>query len=214
MTYRRRDGWESIPEAIFAAAMNSAKAGRKWGGANWRFDFDSEREDDDRRGPGRHGPARRKRKMMDSAELRLVMLKLISDQPRHGYDLIKAIEEMTEGGYTPSAGLIYPTLSLLEDSGLIAPEDSEGSRKVYTITPEGAEELTERRDDVEALFDRLDAHGEKRRERETGGAPIGRAIGNLMAALGNRVAKSGIDSDTRHKVAEILDEAAQKIERL
>ena len=80
---------------------------------------------------------RRGRRVFDAAELRLVLLKLLADQPRHGYDLIRAIEEMTAGAYSPSPGVVYPTLTLLAEMGHTAEDASEGSRKTYAVTPEG-----------------------------------------------------------------------------
>src|ERR1700741_3032027 len=98
------------------------------------------------RGWGRHGwgdwtgtggGTRGRRRMFDGGELRLVLLKLISEQPRHGYDLIREIEERTGGAYAPSPGVVYPTLTLLEDMGLIDEEKSEGARKLFSITKLG-----------------------------------------------------------------------------
>ena len=83
--------------------------------------------DDDGRGGGR-GPGRGRR-MFDAGELRLVLLKLIEEQPRHGYDLIRAIEALTGGDYAPSPGVVYPTLTMLADMGLIEEVAAEGSRK-------------------------------------------------------------------------------------
>ena len=105
------------------------------------------------RGFGRHAFARAfageafgereggRRRMFDSGELRLVLLKLISDQPRHGYDLIRQIEELTGGAYAPSPGVIYPTLTLLDEMGLIGAADSDGARKLFAITDLGRAEL-------------------------------------------------------------------------
>ncbi len=150
--------------------------------------------------------------MFDSGELRVVLLALIEKEPRHGYDLIKAIEEMTSGSYAPSPGVVYPTLSLLEDAGLIASVETEGARKAFRITDAGIAELIEKRDEADALLARLSEAGEARDQR--GSPPIGRAVGNLMAAMAHRLAGGEVDAEFKHKVAEILDEAAQKIERL
>jgi len=150
--------------------------------------------------------------MFDTGELRIVLLALIEKEPRHGYDLIKAIEEMTGGTYAPSPGVVYPTLSLLEDTGMIASVETEGARKAFRITDAGIAELTEKRDEADALLARLNEAGEKREQR--GGPPIGRAVGNLMAAMAHRLANGDVDAEFKHRVAEILDEAAQKIERL
>ncbi|MCC2109496.1 MAG: PadR family transcriptional regulator, partial [Hyphomicrobiales bacterium] len=87
-------------------------------------------------------------------ELRLVLLKLISDQPRHGYDLIRAIEEMTGGAYAPSPGVVYPTLTMLEDMGHIDEQKSEGARKAFAITAEGAAHLESNKTEVDAILAR------------------------------------------------------------
>ena len=158
---------------------------------------------------GRGGP---RRGMFKPGELRLVLLKLIADQPRHGYDLIQSIEEMTHGSYAPSPGVIYPTLTMLQDMGFIEERATEGTRKAFSVTAEGSAHLQERQEEVAALIDRLTQHGD--RERRAGGAPISRAVGNLLSALWHRVQRDGVDDDTLHRIAEILDEAARKVERL
>ena len=105
-----------------------------------------------------------------SGELRLVLLKLIADQPRHGYDLIRAIEELTHGSYAPSPGVVYPTLTMLQDMGLIEEAKGEGARKAFPITAEGEAHLAEKADEVAALFERLEDLGSD--QRKAGGAPI------------------------------------------
>jgi len=149
--------------------------------------------------------------MFESGELRLVLLKLIADEPRHGYDLIRAIEELTGGDYAPSPGVVYPTLTLLQDMGLIEEAAGEGARKPFQATDEGREHLEQNADDVEELFERLEEAGSHRRK---GHRPeIGRAIGNLMTALKNRIAHEGWNETLLNEVVDILDEAAQRIER-
>lgn len=155
---------------------------------------------------------RGRRRMFGSGELRLVLLKLIADEPRHGYDLIRAIEEKTGGQYAPSPGVVYPTLTMLQDMGLIEEQATEGSRKAFAATDEGRAHLVENEADVTALLERLDQT--KPREGSDGGPKMGRAIGNLMAALRNRVAHDGVDDALIHEITAILDDAAQRIERL
>jgi DNA-binding PadR family transcriptional regulator len=150
--------------------------------------------------------------MFEPGELRLVLLKLIADQPRHGYDLIRAIEEMTHGTYAPSPGVVYPTLTMLQDMGHIDEVKGEGSRKAFAATDEGRAYLAERAEEVEALLARLEDMGTD--QRKAGGAPIKRAVGNLLSALWHRVTREEVTEQTLHEVAAILDEAAQKIERL
>ena len=159
------------------------------------------------------GHRRRDRKrMFEGGELRLVMLKLIADEPRHGYQLIKAIEDLTEGDYAPSPGIVYPTLTMLEDMGLIAEKKSKDSKKVFEATDEGRAHLTENSDEVEDLIGRLEGHGHHRRRGQR--PEIGRAIGNLMTALRNRIAHEGWNEHLLDEVVDILDEAAQRIERV
>jgi DNA-binding PadR family transcriptional regulator len=144
--------------------------------------------------------------------LRLVLLKLIADQPRHGYDLIRAIEELTHGAYAPSPGVVYPTLTMLQDMGLIEEAPGEGSRKAFQITADGEAHLAEKAEEVEGLFERLEEVGGD--QRKAGGAPIRRAVGNLLSALWHRATREDMDEARLHEIAAILDEAAQKIERL
>jgi len=192
-----------LPEAVMAM-----RGGRGWQG-NWgpfHFDFG----DEGWRGGGRRG--RRSRRMFESGELRLVLLKLIADEPRHGYDLIRAVEELTGGEYAPSPGVVYPTLTLLQDMGLVEEAPGEGPRKPFQATDEGRKHLEERSDEVEALFERLADLAPD--ERATAGPAIGRAVKNLMTALSHRIGRDGLDEELLHEIAAILDEAAQRIERV
>ena len=184
-----------IPFALMALA-----SGRDpWGpGSDWDFNERS----------GRHG----RRRMFGSGELRLVLLKLIADQPRHGYDLIRAIEELTGGQYAPSPGIIYPTLTLLQDMGLIDEAEGEGTRKNFAATDEGREHLEERADEVEALFERL--QDLKPSHSGEGTAPLWRAMRNLGMAVRQRAARGNLTEETLYEAAALIDELAQKIERL
>ncbi len=165
---------------------------------------------------GRHGHddegRGRRRRMFDSGELRLVLLRLIADEPRHGYDLIRRIEELTGGAYAPSPGVIYPTLTLLDDMGQIAAADSEGAKKLFAITPEGQAELDANAALVDELLARLAAVGDE--QQRTDSASVRRAMGNLRAVLMNRLRDRELDEATLHEIVARIDEAAQKIERL
>ena len=197
----RGPGWPMM------AMMMGAGRGRGRGGA-WEWSFGDGDRSGPRDGGGRRGPRGR---MFAGGELRLLLLKLIGDETRHGYELIKAIEELTGGNYAPSPGVVYPTLSLLLDEGMIAEKADASPRKAFAITAEGEVELSSRSEEAEALIARLIALNEE--DDAYRAPPIGRAVGNLFAALRGR-AQSGFDSETVHQVAEILDEAARKIERL
>ena len=165
---------------------------------------------------GRHGHddegRGRRRRMFDSGELRLVLLRLIADEPRHGYDLIRRIEELTRGAYAPSPGVIYPTLTLLDDMGQIAAADSEGAKKLFAITPEGQAELDANAALVDELLARLAEVGDE--QQRTDSASVRRAMGNLRAVLMNRLRDRELDEATLHEIVARIDEAAQKIERL
>ena len=177
-----------------------------FGPSGFHFDFGE--------GPGGWGGHRRRdrKRMFEGGELKLVLLKLIGDEPRHGYQLIKAVEELTDGDYAPSPGVVYPTLTMLEDMGLIAESKSESTKKVYEATDEGRAHLEENSAEVEELIGRLEGHGQHRRRGQR--PEIGRAIGNLMTALRNRVAHDGWNDQLLEEVVDILDEAAQRIERV
>ena len=190
-----------VPEGLIAM-----RGGRGWHGSWGPFQFDFDGSE------GRGWRGRRSRRMFESGELRLVLLKLIADEPRHGYDLIRAIEEITGGEYAPSPGVVYPTLTLLQDMGLIEEAAGDGPRKPFQATDEGRSHLAEREEEVQALFDRL--RDLAPRADQTAGPAIGRAVKNLMTALRHRVGRDGLDEDLLHEIAAILDEAAQRIERV
>jgi DNA-binding PadR family transcriptional regulator len=149
--------------------------------------------------------------MFGSGELRLLLLKLIADEPRHGYQLIKAIEELTEGAYAPSPGVVYPTLSLLADEGAVEEAIGDGPRKAFVITEQGRTELAGKTEEVERIVARLTERGEGHRR---GPSPqVARALGNLMMVL--RGTKHEEPSPDRlNTIVDILDDAAKRIERL
>jgi DNA-binding PadR family transcriptional regulator len=192
-----------LPEALLAM-----RGGRGWQGSWGPFHFDF--GDEGWGGGGRRGRGRKR--MFEQGELRLVLLKLIADEPRHGYDLIRAIEELTGGEYAPSPGIVYPTLTLLQDMGLIEEAPGEGPRKPFQITGEGRTHLEDRSDEVEGLIERLEEL--RPRRDQMAGPAIGRAVKNLMTALSHRVGRDGLDEELLHEIAAILDEAAQRIERV
>jgi DNA-binding PadR family transcriptional regulator len=128
-------------------------------------------------------------RMLASGDLRLVALYLIEQQPRHGYDLIKAIEEKTGGFYSPSPGVVYPALTYLEEAGYVT-STADGNKKAYTITDEGRAHLADNRQAAESTLNFLGAVSRRWTEfrdkfAETGpqgqgqgqGGPSGRGFG-------------------------------------
>jgi DNA-binding PadR family transcriptional regulator len=202
---------------------HDGREGRGFGRRGFDPSLHGERGHGERRGHrgfGRHGFGRRgaedgegrgRRRMFEGGELRLVMLLLMEAEPRHGYDIIREIETRTGGAYAPSPGVIYPTLTLLEEIGQVETRPSEGAKKLHAITPEGKAHLAANRAEAEAALARLDALG--RRDEALEAAPLKRAMTNLRVALQNRLS-GGADKTLLFAVADAIDEAARKIERL
>jgi len=168
-----------------------------------------------RGGPGGGGPrgksGRGRRGMFGREELRLILLSLISEEPRHGYDLIKALEARSGGHYSPSPGVIYPSLALLADEGLIAEQPGDDTRRRFGLTADGEKLLADEQEQVADLRQRLEdlaEHAEKGRKPQ-----IERAAMNLAMAVKQRLSTGG-EAELPHDIAAILDEAARKIERL
>ena len=147
----------------------------------------------------------------DYGELRLVALAMIAEQPRHGYELMKGIEERMAGSYSPSPGVIYPTLSWLEDSGYTSADAEEAGRKRFRITPEGEAFLAANRAAVDAVFARFGAAGAEGRRGIP--APVVRGMENLKLALRLRLRQGALDPATAQTIADALDAAAQAVER-
>jgi DNA-binding PadR family transcriptional regulator len=164
-------------------------------------------------GSHRHGGGHGGRlgRFFDHGDLRYVLLGLIAERPRHGYELIKAIEEKFGGMYSPSPGVIYPTLTLLEELGYIRPESAEGPRKQFVITPEGAAFLAANQVVVDRIFARI---AEVSHAYAGGPAPeIRRAMHNLEAALTIRLGRGPLSADQVRAVTAVLDRAASEIEQ-
>ena len=153
---------------------------------------------------------RRRRQWFESGDMKYVILKLLQEKPRHGYEVIKDLEERMQGCYSPSPGTVYPTLQWLEDEGLVGAKDVQG-KKVYEITDAGRKFLQEHRDVVDEIFDRV----EQTVERVVGGAmaDVNRAVGRLVKAV-YRTGWKAHDDNARKHVAEILARAAEEIEAL
>ncbi len=167
---------------------------------------------------GRHGlehdhrgSHRRGGRVFDQGDLRWVILQLIADKPSHGYELIKTIEERLGGAYSPSPGVVYPTLTLLEDLGHIAPVGAEGARRAFAITEAGAAALQENATTVAAILERM---GEIAARTAGRTAPqVVRAMENLRVALRLRLERGALSEDQAARIAQALDGAAGEIER-
>ena len=155
------------------------------------------------------GPRGRRRRWFEAGDMKYVILKLLRDKPRHGYEVMKELEDRFEG-YSPSPGTVYPTLQWLEDEGLVSAEDVAG-KKVYAITDAGRAFLDEHRDVVEDIFERV---------RDAVDQALGGAMGEVNDAAGRvmkaayRTAWRSRDDTVRRKVADALRRAAAEIDGL
>jgi DNA-binding PadR family transcriptional regulator len=154
---------------------------------------------------------RRASRAFDYGELRLLSLAMIAEQPRHGYELIKEIEQRMGGTYSPSPGVIYPTLSWLEDMGYASIETEDAGRKRYRITSEGKDFLDANRAAVDALRSRVGRAGGLPRDGIP--APVVRSMENLKVALRLRLQRGSLDKAAAEAIATALDAAAQAVER-
>jgi len=175
------------------------------------------------RGQGGFGPGRK----LGSADLQLLLLALLAEKPSHGYELIKALDERSNGYYSPSPGMVYPALTYLEEIGH-ATVQAEGTKKLYSITEAGLTQLENNRAAVDTLLEQLSWIGRKmdhlRRamggggadgsedldggQRGMGGAEIRKARHTLKSAL---IEKAGAPADEQRRIAEILERAAAEI---
>lgn len=158
----------------------------------------------------RTGRGGRRRQWFGAGDMKYVILKLLRDKPRHGYEVMKELEERMHGCYSPSPGTVYPTLQWLEDEGLAVARDAEG-KKVYEITDTGRKFLDDNKDTVEDIFDRV----RETVERTVGGSmvEVNRALGQLVKTVYRTGWKADSD-EARKRVAEALSKATAEIEAL
>lgn len=175
-------------------------------------------------GPGRGsdlggGDMRRAGRMLAQGDLRLLALALIAEQPRHGYEIIKVLEDKTEGWYAPSPGIVYPTLTYLEEAGYVTAQ-ADGAKRLYTITQEGHTYLESNRAFVDAVLERVDAVGERMRSRR--GADDdgrrGRKMPRLVRAAFENLHEVAVDrlkddADAEAKVVGVLARAAGELKK-
>lgn len=166
--------------------------------------------------PGGHGGpfggrGGRGGRFFEHGALRFVVLALLAEKPAHGYELIKQIEDKVGGAYTPSAGVVYPTLTLLEETGQIEVAAAEGNKKLYAITDAGRDTIAANRAQIDAMFARMGEAGRERRgERDP---RLVRAVENLKLAL--RLKLDGdLDEPRIAALAALLDETVGRIEAL
>jgi DNA-binding PadR family transcriptional regulator len=162
----------------------------------------------------------RAKRMLAQGDLRLIALALIADAPRHGYEIIKLLEEKTADWYSPSPGIVYPTLTYLEEAGYVT-ASTEGSKKLYAITDEGRSYLESNRDLVDVVLDRLAALGERvnrwrraargdREDRRNLTPLVEAALDHLRATLSKRLDD---DAEAEARLVEILARTDADLQR-
>ena len=162
---------------------------------------------------GRMGRGFGLRRHFEQGDLRFVILHLLAEKPRHGYEIIKAIEEKFGGLYSPSPGVIYPTLTLLEDLGYarVVPDAGDGGKKICEITEAGRTFLAENRATLDEVLARM---AEVNRAYGGGPAPeIRRAVHNFREALSVRLGKGPMTEQQVRDITAAIDAAAAAIER-
>ena len=160
---------------------------------------------------GHHRGGGRPGRFFDQGDLRFVILQLIADQPSHGYELIKAVETAAGGAYSPSPGVIYPTLTLLEELGYVTATDGGGGKKLYTIAPEGLAFLEANKAHVDNLKSRLAEVA----ARSTASAPqILRATHNLKTALRMKLTGAPLSAEQVGAIVKLLDDTVRTIEQI
>jgi DNA-binding PadR family transcriptional regulator len=196
------------------------RCGERWAGGRhgkwWRHGH--------RHGGGRHGEGGddlRAGRMLAQGDLRLIALALIAEQPRHGYEIIKVLEEKTAGWYAPSPGIVYPTLTYLEEAGYVTAQ-ADGAKKLYTVTDEGRSYLDDNRDFVDAVMERFKRVGERvqarRRERENVGESadpsMPRSIQGAFQDLSEAVRELlSRDRTTKSQIIEAIDRVTEELRK-
>jgi len=167
-----------------------------------------------RHGKGRgrgHGQGRGRRRPLDHGDLRLLILKLISEAPRHGYDLIREIEARTGGAYVPSPGVIYPALEALQDLGWVVAE-ADGTKRSFRLTEEGEAQLAEEAEALERIEARLESLLESDRPEDP--QDVRGAMWRLRHSVIHAVRSNPDDPEMRRAVADILADAQARISKL
>jgi DNA-binding PadR family transcriptional regulator len=161
-------------------------------------------------GPFGGGPfgGGRGRRLFDAGALRLVVLGLIADEPRHGYDIIKALEARFQGAYSPSPGAIYPMLQMLEEADLVS-SVADGNKRLFSITEQGKAYLDENRAELERINAQIGQVSGR-----MGEVALGDEFRALAFAVKSRLRRGGWSAEQAEKARDILRKARRELEDL
>ncbi|URQ60280.1 PadR family transcriptional regulator [Pantoea alhagi] len=165
----------------------------------------------DKNGSAFFAHKKRKERLLDATEVRLLILRILETRPAHGYEIIKAIEEMSRGEYTPSPSLVYPNLTLLEEMGYVTAKMEDNNKKNHWITAEGKDFLEQQQAQLESVINRMQSLAVLANNRSL--PEVQRAIHNMRTALNTRLSEENISQQSLYAIIDVLDEAAKKIER-
>ncbi len=178
--------------------------------ARWGWNFDS--FGPEFWGPrGRHQRGRMGR-VFEQGDLKYVILRLLEEKPRHGYEIIKELEDRFGGAYSPSPGTVYPTLTMLEDLGYARVSQDEKGKKTYEITAEGTAYLKENSTTVDSIFERIGRFMEGFLDEPM--MDVNSAFRRVARAAYGNATRNVNDVDRLRRIKEILDRAAAEIDQM
>ncbi|MGH7678552.1 MAG: PadR family transcriptional regulator [Gemmatimonadaceae bacterium] len=186
------------------ARCGSGRARWGWGGFDGFADFWGPR--------GRHHHRGRAGRIFEQGDLKYVILRLLEEKPRHGYEIIKELEDRFGGAYSPSPGTVYPTLTMLEDLGYAKVTPDEGGRKTYVITPEGSAYLAEHSTTVDSIFERIARFVEGFLDEPM--MDVNNAFRRVSRAAYSHASRNVNDKVKLQRIKEVLERAAAELEQL
>ncbi|CAG9407821.1 helix-turn-helix transcriptional regulator [Providencia alcalifaciens] len=164
-------------------------------------------------GEGRRGRGKGLRRLFDHGDLHIMVLSLVAKKPSYGYEIIKDIQEASNGLYVPSPGVIYPTLTLLEEQGFLESQIVERNRKSFSITPEGAEHLAQNKE-TEAVITRKLAKARELQQGSNLSEDIEMAVSRFKALLRHKMVLKQLNEEQTHQIAAIINDAVKQIEEV
>ena len=163
-------------------------------------------------GPRGRGWKARAGRVFEQGDLKYVILRLLAEKPRHGYEIIKELEDRFGGAYAPSPGTVYPTLTMLEDLGYARATQEEGGKKIYEITPEGKVYLEQNKSTVDDIFDRIAEFGTNFFSGPM--MEVNHAFKDVGRATYTSAPRHVRDAERLRRIKEVLERAAREIEEI
>jgi len=147
----------------------------------------------------------------ERGEVRYLILDALSDEARHGYDVIREIEKRSDNLYKPSPGAVYPTLQMFEEMGSVSSRE-EGGRKLYELTDKGRQELEEHQEEVEDAYERI--CGPSPFFHEENFQAMGKQVSRMFRSMRRSFQRGRIESSKMGEICHVLEEAVDRIEEI